>query len=302
MLDRTFGYEIVDGKYRVQKTEAGIVRTVMEKVISGESYFKISKQLNADKVKTRKKGGKWTHTMISNMVKNRRYSGELGYPKIVSMELQERALNVLKKKESESKIKKSISRNKESPFFKKIRCSQCGSYVFLYDDGEERYWRCIREKEKHGKNKCGIYEYYDGVKDSDMRNAASELLSEIASGKIEIVPQGEKVPNHLKIVKIENRMKELLESENVDFEQIDQLLRKKNEIRYGQYRYETSSETMIMKQLTGKLSLSEPDKEIIDRFIKSMVLYPNGILRFILLNDQTVDKKVLILRRGKKEW
>ena len=57
MLDRTFGYEIVDGKYRVQKTEAGIVRTVMEKVISGESYFKISKQLNADKVKTRKKAG-----------------------------------------------------------------------------------------------------------------------------------------------------------------------------------------------------------------------------------------------------
>ena len=97
-------------------------------------------------------------------------------------------------------------------------------------------------------------------------------------------------------------MKELLESENVDFEQIDQLLRKKNEIRYGQYRYETSSETMKMKQLIGKLSLSEPDKEIIDRFIKSMVLYPNGILRFILLNDQTVDKKVLILRRGKKEW
>lgn len=301
MLDRLYGYEIADGKYRVQKTEAKTIRAVMEKAASGHSYTGLAAGLNADQIKTRKKDGKWTHTMISNMIKNRRYSGELGYPKIVSRELQERAVSILKEKQTENATKKSISNNKKSPFFKKIRCSQCGSNVFLYDDGEERYWRCVKETGKYGKSICGIYEYHDGVRDSDIRKAVSELFDEIATGKTEIVPQGEKRPDHLGIVKIENRMKELLESENVDFEQVDRLLRKKNEIRYEQYRYETSSETMMMKKRLSELSPDgEPDRDMIDQFIKSMILYPEGVLRIILLNDQTADKEVTILRRGKK--
>ena len=78
MLDRTFGYEISNGKYRVQKTEAKYVRKIFQDVIDNRSYVQIAKWLNDNKVKTRKQGGKWSHTMVKRTILNRRYSGEIG--------------------------------------------------------------------------------------------------------------------------------------------------------------------------------------------------------------------------------
>ena len=59
MLDTTYGYEIIDGGYRVQKTEARYVRNVIEKVIAGVSSTKIADWLNANHISTRKKGGRF---------------------------------------------------------------------------------------------------------------------------------------------------------------------------------------------------------------------------------------------------
>ena len=42
MLDTTYGYEIINGGYRVQKTEARYVRNVIEKVIAGVSSTKVA--------------------------------------------------------------------------------------------------------------------------------------------------------------------------------------------------------------------------------------------------------------------
>lgn len=58
MLDTTYGYEIIDGGYRVQKTEARQVRNIIEKVIAGMSNNMIADWLNANHISTRKK--RWT--------------------------------------------------------------------------------------------------------------------------------------------------------------------------------------------------------------------------------------------------
>lgn len=299
MLDTTYGYEIINGGYRVQKTEARYVRNVIEKVIAGVSSTKVADWLNANHISTRKKGGRWTHTMIFNMVRNRRYSGELGYPKIINKNVQETAIRILDEKSANDKTGNSFVRNKESPFYKKIRCSKCGGYVFLYEDSGRRYWRCIKKIEKYGK-KCGIYHHYDGVRDEEINDIIIDLLNDLILGNLSLKPQGGKKHNHIGIVKIDNQIKELMRAQSIDFKKLERLVQEKNEKIYEQYKYDTSSETMTLKRrLMNFDTVHLLDKQLIDQFIKEMELDADGRMRIILWNDQIFDRKVNIERIDK---
>ena len=159
MLDRTYGYEVKNGRYQICRMEAGIVRQIFADVIDGKGVHRIATDLNERNILTRREGGKWYHGMITKMIRNPRYSGERGYPGIVKKSVQNEAITALERKSLYRTRTNSNRRNKQSPLNGMIKCQNCGSGFCLYEVNEIRFWRCTSYD---GKSGCNLYRRWDG--------------------------------------------------------------------------------------------------------------------------------------------
>lgn len=70
------GYYIQDGALHIIPEEAEIVKRIYRDYLSGMGIGKIAKNLNLEGVKS-KSGGRWRHHVISRILRNERYTGDL---------------------------------------------------------------------------------------------------------------------------------------------------------------------------------------------------------------------------------
>lgn len=70
------GYYIQEGTLHIIPEEAEIVKRIYQDYLSGMGIGKIAKNLNLEGVKS-KSGGKWRHHVISRILRNERYTGDL---------------------------------------------------------------------------------------------------------------------------------------------------------------------------------------------------------------------------------
>ena len=78
-----YGYDYIDGKFKINNTEAPVVRNIYLWYIGGKSMGEIEKMLNLAKIST-KKGGIWAKKTISTILKNSVYCGYLHWEEYVN--------------------------------------------------------------------------------------------------------------------------------------------------------------------------------------------------------------------------
>ena len=295
MKDRIFGYEILSGRFRIDKKEAEYIRLAFTRINAEHSLSSVSEEFNQKGIKPRKKGAKWNASMINNMVRNLRYSGDQGYPKIVSRSLQVQTIAVLDNKNIRIKRMNSFKRNADCPFFKMVFCTKWNNPLWLYEKNEERYLRCALEKKKRF---CNMYHRCKGIKEDDLYGAISEVIHDLMSGKLPIRNEGIMKPNLLDIVKTENQMKQVMAEKTDDFYQLNKYLSKKHRIQYRQYEQDWISETILLKKRLS--DLSPPVKitgKILRQIIRRIEIDGNGNVLFELTNHQCIEKRIGITRR-----
>lgn len=294
MLDQLYGYEIKDGIYRVQKKEAKIIRSMFHDVIDGKTVTAIANNLNEQGIETRKKDAKWYHGMISRIIRNRRYCGELGYPKIVNVSIQNEAISILNNRNLRKRRLNSSKRNKESPFYKMIHCENCGSNFWLYEGKEMFYWRCTADIRTGG---CGLYHRNDGIKDEDMHGVVLEAINDLISSPQLIMNLGSMQPNHLEIVKIDNEIRKLLQTDKEEMTMIEKLLKDKYQLSYAQYDADYISETMILEAKVSKLyHQTVITRDLVKSLIKEILIDENGKVTIVFINHQCIEKQASIIR------
>jgi DNA invertase Pin-like site-specific DNA recombinase len=173
-----FGYRITQDKIEIDPDNAAIVREVYQRVIDGDSFGSIARDLN-DRGVDRKFGGEWTGTRIRDMVANEKYIGnsllqkkyrnnhlekklipnqgtlpmyysEGTHDAIIDSGTFQKAQAVLKRLDEESSGRKPQER---SVFTGMIRCSRCGkSYKRVNNHGRLGY-NCSTYQRK-GKQAC----------------------------------------------------------------------------------------------------------------------------------------------------
>ena len=60
---------------QVVSEQADIVKQIFRELLSGKGMYSIAKELNAEQVPTQK-GGKWTSTIVNNIITNEKYTGD----------------------------------------------------------------------------------------------------------------------------------------------------------------------------------------------------------------------------------
>ncbi len=75
-----YGYKNVDGQMVVETEKAAIVRQIYDLVLSGVSAANVAKKLNDIGIPS-KRGGRWTGEVVSDIIKNEKYTGDAVFQK-----------------------------------------------------------------------------------------------------------------------------------------------------------------------------------------------------------------------------
>ena len=70
------GYRLKDGRYEIVPMEAELVRRIYTEYLAGDGYLSIAKRLTEEGIPSRF-GGKWNQSVISKMLSNYTYTGNL---------------------------------------------------------------------------------------------------------------------------------------------------------------------------------------------------------------------------------
>lgn len=76
-----FGYCVINGKYALNATEAEAVQQIFKKYIDGKSLKTIAAEM---KIPYNSGKSIWNKNMVCRVLENAKYTGENGYPQIVS--------------------------------------------------------------------------------------------------------------------------------------------------------------------------------------------------------------------------
>lgn len=174
-----FGYRIVKGSISVDDREAEIVCDVFRRVIAGESYTSIARDLNERKIAANQ-NGVWRAQQIRNIITNEKYTGnalmqkryvnnylekrrmknngelpmfyiEDSHPAIIDKETFVKAGTEARRRHEEYRTDRKVW--EASPFSGKIRCMNCGAnYKRVTNKGIPKY-NCSTFQQ-YGKQRC----------------------------------------------------------------------------------------------------------------------------------------------------
>ena len=225
------GYDYIKGEktLKVNEEERQLVNKIFDMYIDGNSYTKIAKTLNKEKVPT-KRGGNWSSSTIKSIINNPLYIGKVRYG--VNSKIKNKAFTV-EGKNIESIINKekwlkanTLTNNhkhfstrrypsEKSYYFHTIKCAKCGSNIsprqqiqrgktyITYTCNRARMGKCDSKGFSHLKMENTFLKYLDNLEKMKPNKSIIENKEENTTEKIkkQIIQKLEKLDNRKKIIR-----------------------------------------------------------------------------------------------------
>lgn len=122
-----FGYQIINGKYMVNVTQADIVTKTMYDYINGMSLNDKAKELTNQGVEYAPGKSLWNRNRVQRMLTDNTYIGLKNYPAIISEDIFEEVAKVMYSRNTQ---KHTNRQEILSSSIVSIRCSKCGCETF----------------------------------------------------------------------------------------------------------------------------------------------------------------------------
>ena len=168
-----YGYDLVDGNYKVNPIEAAVVREIFQLYLAGQSMHGIAVSLNERSIPSKRAGqvwkgktvrGEWSNTVIRGVLTNEAYLGIM----VLQKTTKDASFNTIKNRGQLPMYR--ISEHHEAiidsdmfnaaqerlkagwrpqgpkinhPFSRKLICGRCGQHFNRYTNNVNNvYWRC----------------------------------------------------------------------------------------------------------------------------------------------------------------
>lgn len=295
-----YGYRFVNGILEVDPEKSRLVQKIFEVYNSGVPLSRLKDQIEGLTI---------NRVLLSDMLSDRRYLGDEKFPQIIAPEVFQAA------QERKQARLREIGKDQQYIYYKerfslgdKISCGECGGEYHYYKHGEVRRWECSRRLVK-GKVAC---------RNQKLQNEQIESLFLRFVNRItkhpdiirNISSQSHKGNGYLQAV--ERRIEDLKCSGNdteSSVHRMDELLRliyKRAALQYesaddGSTIYYTTKIEDLIQQRTeqrNELQASIPDekqdetfdKELFDAIIRTILIYRDGRVAFMLKNGAIVTE------------
>lgn len=121
-----FGYEMRRGEICINLEEASVVKDIYTEYADGASYRQLTERLNAQPIRYGAPDKSWNKNMVARILANGVYTGESGYPAILSDEERHRAVS------AKPVTGAPLDPNQTIKAVRKLaRCSVCGNALAL---------------------------------------------------------------------------------------------------------------------------------------------------------------------------
>lgn len=302
-----FGYKHgANGYYEIVETSAAVIRRIFNEYLKQKPIRQITRKLNEEGIKS-SRGVKWDHSIVSHILKNKKYCGNENYAGIISEEVFLKAQELRKKRFEKSNvplINEDVWKY-NYPFTSIIICGQCGEKFIraVNSSGkrcQKRTWRC-RKYVKEGVGKCDNTSIPEKILEEAFYRAYNRLQR--------------KKENYLKIIEgnkkvyAKNKELEILFDESIEMlreasinrsnninevnkntiiilqKKMDKLWRK---IEFDEIYYNN----LRLKKLLEKMPyrLNKFDSQIFKIIVEKIVALKPGVVRFYFINGTFIEE------------
>lgn len=307
-----FGYEIINGKIKVNKLTSKYVKRIFNSYLSGMSINKITKEFNTKKIKNQSGGTSWTHGVIGKILSNTDYLGDDIYPKIISKQVFKHVAEIREEKNRNMNRNINLYANSITSnhyFNNKLVCGECGAsfkrYLKHHSNGKESYWRCRNYIiDSRTSCKCGA------IDDKQIEQKFNEIVNLILS-KPMMIKRKKNIKIQIKglenIVvksidekiddinyKLINKINELsVEEIDSNIEEIEKLIFQRTSEKYktlklDDYKYQTKKLEEMLRNCEQQV---EFNKELFNKMIKKVIVFLDERIEFELINGVKIGTK-----------
>lgn len=308
-----YGYDVVDKKYVINKTEAGIVKKIFSDYANGKKALEIVNNLNNAKL-TNKSGKKFSLNIIARMLRNKKYIGicEIDgviysniFPQIIDEEIFRKCNLIMD--EHKHRQRKDIDSDDIYILSGKLYCGVCGSLMTAETGTSKtgaihRYYKCFGKKkktidcEKHNVRKECIEDFvFEMTKEHVLKPEVIDKISQVVIDKF-----NSEISDNFVLQKLKAELKEKDKSINSILDAIEKgiitkstqerllKLEKEKAIIEDQIDYEEAHSLKPLEKDKIKQFLnlyvrknfdSKTDRnDFFNGFISKVTLYDNGVV------------------------
>lgn len=321
-----FGYKNgLNGYYEIAEPAATVIRRIFDEYLQQTSIRQITRKLNEEGIKS-SRGVNWDHSIVSYILKNKKYCGSENYKGIISediflkvQELTEKGFEKFKVPEDKEDVWKHTY-----PFTAIIICGKCGEKYIRAVNGsgkpcEKRVWKCSRYLRKGMKN-CDN----TSIPEKMLKEMFVDTFNKLQSNKEQYIKSLERSAK----VTYRNRELEIIFDESIEMlrqasnnrrANIDEInkntgiiLQKKMEklwrnIKFDEYYYNNLKLKRLLNEMPNRIK--EFDEDIFKRTVEKIIALKPGIVQFHFINgifiEEYYETKAVKERRkanGQKEY
>lgn len=270
-----FGYTMENGTVIINDIEAAIIRETAEQYLSGKSLRTIAELLTAKRVEYMPGKNDWNRSRIQRMIDDKRYTGENGYPPI----LTEQAYTTMQTMKTEKNTQKAVSHFKLTV---PVVCPSCGGRMQRCYDNRRKAstWWC-----------CPECKTTVSITDENLQNGITERLNEVIVDpeRIEIPESAYEESQEVKRMSAE--IVKTLDTIGFDKEALKQKMLTCVSEKYKCLGTEVTTAQSLKDTFKSASPLTAYDSALADQTVSEIRLQRNGEISLTLVNGQRIGKE-----------
>lgn len=269
-----FGYQIRDGEYAVNETEAAVVCAVFEDYIGGLSLKEIAGILTLRGIPYNANAPVWNKHMVKRILDNRRYLGNDRFPQLIGDELFQRAADA-----QESRRPHSFSKSVPEGLKHRLYCAECGAPL------QRR-----RTKDGHGKWVCVCKEPASILQTMLEERTIEGLNRVVANPALAAAPSVKQQPHSMAVMRLNNEMNRELDNHVPNREKVRELI-----FKCAAEKYKVCGEGLSehharrLQELFHKHALLDAfDPELFESAVEGVYISPGTAVRLRLYSGADI--------------
>ena len=275
-----FGYMVRNGETVPCPKEAGAVRSIFTRYLSGDSYARIAEDMSKGNIPYHQHTSQWNKHMVKRILENGKYLGTEIYPRLVSdedflaVQLQRR-----------DKTSYTLCPASLSPIKEKAVCAVCGGTVIRDTKANGRpRWVCANPN-------CGSVVYID---DSILQKQIEERLRQLsAAPNLLTLPPLPKSPPSMDALRIQNELNLCFNRSDINPDYMKTLIFAAAAEQYAVLPDLTSIHDMevLREQLKAGPTSDDDLRKLLAKVVKAVRIGGQGYIELELINGQIIGKE-----------
>lgn len=279
-----FGYIMEKGIICIHESEADAVKLIYSEYLNGLSLKKISERLSDDNIEYFPGISSWNKNRVKRILEDVRYIGDDKYKRIITSEIYDKANNIKKQKYTCNRCP-SPSKTEYKPVYAIAYCADCGSQMLRRINTRNKkpeVWTCQNPDCHH------IVKITTDNLLADITKILNTLITDTTKIIDNSVSQSD---TPLEVKRIENDIERLLNSTEVDKDEIKNLILRCAAKKYESIKNARHITTKLKADFEKSSPLSNFSIEIFNKTVSEIQISEDGEIKIKLVNGQIVGKE-----------